>query len=91
MSTSKDELRAWFREAKALGATHMIVVCDTFSHEDYPVTVKPGENVREIAKHFDGVGMQRIMEVYAMHLDEDAQMNEGRAFHYEDATQDPAS
>jgi|ERR1039458_6306432 hypothetical protein len=38
--TTKEDLRRWFNEGVELKATHMIVVCDTFDHEDYPVYVK---------------------------------------------------
>ena len=40
MATTKEDLRQWYKEASRLKATHMIVVYDTFDHEDYPVYVK---------------------------------------------------
>lgn len=83
MAASKSDIRQWLHEAKTDGATHMLVVCDTFDHENYPVNVKAGEDVRERAKDFDGKNMQRVMEVYALHLDIEAQLSENRAFHYE--------
>lgn len=83
MSTSKWELGLWFDRGVAQGATHMIVVCDTFDHEDYPVYVMPGQNVRAEAAKYDGKNMQIIMEVYHLQLDRDTQMAEHRAFHYE--------
>ncbi len=61
----------------------MIVVCDTFDHEDYPVYVKPGEDVRKKYAEYDGPNMQRVMEVYALHLDLESQLNEHRAKHFE--------
>ncbi len=83
-ATSIDELSIWFDRAKnEPGCTHMIVVCDTFSYEDYPVIIKSHEDVRERAKEYDGVKMQRIMEVYSMALDKDEQMAEHRAFHWD--------
>jgi len=54
----------WFDRGVSQAATHLIVVCDTFSYEDYPVFVKPDEDVREISKKYDGVNMQRLMAVY---------------------------
>lgn len=83
MSTSRAELSAWFDRGLAEGATHMIVVCDTFDHEDYPVYVKATEDLREKTKEFDGVNMQRIMEVYSMGVDKETQLAEHRAFHRE--------
>ena len=80
--TSRAEIQAWFEEGKSKGATHMIVVCDTFDHEDYPVFVKPGEDVRERQKAYDGREMQRIMEVYKLGDDMAEQLNRGRCFNY---------
>jgi len=64
--TTVDDLREWFERGKKERATHMIVVCDTFDHEDYPVYVKKTEDVREVTKKYAlGENMQRIMEVYS--------------------------
>jgi hypothetical protein len=83
MTTTRAEIRRWFDNAKAAGATHMLVVCDTFDYDDYPVDVMPGECVRAVAAAHNGPNMTRLMEVYAMHLDRETQLAEGRAFHYE--------
>lgn len=82
MATSKEQIRAWLTEGKARGATHVIIVCDTFDHDDYPVYVSPSEDAREIALRYNGQNMQRLMEVYNLHGDLEAQMNEHRAFNY---------
>jgi hypothetical protein len=82
MATSKEDIRGWIERGKKEGATHMIVVCDTFDHSDYPVFVSLGENAREKAKANDGTNMQRVMEVYNLSMDIDAQMAEHRAFNY---------
>ena len=74
-------IAGWFDAAKAQGATHMIVVCDEFSWESYPVSVMPGEDVRELEGSYNGKSMQRVMEVYSMSVDKDLQMKEKRAFH----------
>jgi hypothetical protein len=77
--TTREDIRGWLREAQSVGATHMIVKWDDFDNEDYPVMVAVGENPREVAKkHSD-----RVMEVYAMHLDLEEQLAEHRAFHWE--------
>ena len=82
MAASKQDIRDWFQRGVGGGATHMIIVCDTFDQEDYPVYVKPGEDPHEQAKDYRGE-FSRVMEVYAMHLDMEAQLAEERAFHYE--------
>ena len=82
MATSMDDLKRWFKEGKQEGATHMIVVCDTFSYEDYPVYVGPDEDVRQRESGF-GTNMQKVMEVYDLRKDMEAQMKPGtRTFNY---------
>lgn len=62
--TTSAEIQGWFERGKREKATHMIVVCDTFDHDDYPVYVQRGEDVRERVAHY-GTNMQRVMEVYS--------------------------
>jgi hypothetical protein len=81
MATSKDEIRRWLIEARKQGATHVIVVCDTWDYEDYPVSVMPNEDVRQKFNEYSTMSMQRVMEVYALARDIDAQLQEHRAFH----------
>jgi hypothetical protein len=81
MSTTKADLKRWFREGADEGATHMLVITDTFDWSDYPVYVKPGEDAREIARKYDDVNMQRIMEVYDLRKSWVEQSKE-RVFNY---------
>ena len=60
----------------------MIVACDTFDWEDYPVYVTADQDVHVEAKKYDNVDMEKIMEVYKLSMDWDAQLNERRAFNY---------
>lgn len=85
MAATRQDINRWFEQGLNEGATHMIVVCDTFDYEDYPVYVSPGSNAREVAAQLGSQSMQQVMEVYAMHLDKAAQLMEFRAFHYDDA------
>ena len=73
MKTSVEDIRMWILEAKQDKATHLLIVCDTFSWEEYPVYVYPGENVIEkmseygyVAQSdsFEEKNMQKIMSVY---------------------------
>lgn len=86
MGTTREEIREWFEQGVKQGATHMIVACDTFDYEDYPVYVTPGQDPRAVADGYSGKNMQSVMEVYALHLDMETQLAERRAFHYESAT-----
>ncbi|MBI4450107.1 hypothetical protein HY634_03545 [Candidatus Uhrbacteria bacterium] len=81
MATTQEEIRGWLREGKDKGATHVIVACDEFDGEDYPVFVMPGEDVAQRAAALDGPNMQKVMEVYDLSLDLEMQLREERAYH----------
>ena len=83
MGTNAHEIRAWLTNAKRDGATHVVIVCDTFDHSNFPVPVMPSEKVRDVFEAHDNKDMNRVMEVYALHLDIEAQLSEHRAFHFE--------
>lgn len=79
--TTKLEIEAWFNEGVRQGATHMIVVCDTFDHEDYPIYTTGAKHTREQYAAHNGVNMQRVMEVYDLSAGKAAQLAEGWAMH----------
>ena len=83
MATSKEKIRRWFLEGKKKSATHMIVVCDTFDYEDFPVFVMPNENVRQKYEEYDKKDMQKVMEVYSLKESMEDQLREHRAFHFD--------
>jgi hypothetical protein len=94
MATSREDIERWLREGKRQNATHVIVVCDTFDWEDYPVFVLPGEDAKEKAAEYgknDESGlptlansnMQKVMEVYSLRIPLEPQLAERRSFHFE--------
>ena len=82
MGTTVTVLSDWFDEGVQKGATHMIIVCDTFEYENSRVYVHPGQDVRKIEKKQRETGMNKIMEVYNLAMDKQAQFKERRAFNY---------
>ncbi len=66
--TSRQEIKEWFDAANGVHSLYLIVVCDTFDWEDYPLGVfVPITSIEEFWKAFDehnGLNMQKIMEVY---------------------------
>jgi len=82
MATSRANIREWFERGIDEEATHMIVVCDTFDHEDYPVFVSAGQDARKVASGYNGENMQRVMEVYNLSMDMEEQLRERRANNY---------
>jgi hypothetical protein len=82
MSTTKEEIARWFDAGKRQKARWMVVACDTFDHTDYPIYVKPGEDVKVVVKEHDNESkMSRVMEVYSYELDRDVQLGEHLAWH----------
>jgi hypothetical protein len=59
--------------------SHMLVVCDTFDWDDYPVHVERTENIHEKIKEYS-INMQKIMEIYNYDLDLDTQLNKGKSW-----------
>lgn len=82
MATTKKIIREWLERGKEEGAIYVIIVCDTFDYEDYPVMVKPNEDVLEIAEEYDKKNMQKIMVVYTLKMDWEKQLNSKYVFNY---------
>lgn len=74
MAATKQEIREWFIKAKYAQATHMLVVCDTWKYEDYPVMVFPPLTVDDVYRLYDCVNMQKVMEVYFLDDDMEKQL-----------------
>lgn len=79
--TTQADIAGWFDEGKKHGHTHLLVVCDTFDHEDYPVYASSDAEALAQYAHYNGLNMQRVMEVYDLHKDKAAQLAEHRSMH----------
>lgn len=76
MGTSVQEIKRWFERGVEDNATHMIVVCDTFDWEDFPVYVSENEDFYSVYnKYTGGQNMARIMEVYDLHMNKEEQLD----------------
>jgi hypothetical protein len=80
MTTTKQEVSNWFERGVAEGATHMVVVCDTYDWEDYPVFVKSPEEAKR--QFEDRSNMRKGMEVYNLSAPKDEQLSERRCVRY---------
>lgn len=81
MAASKSDIREWFKQGVKDKATHMIIVCDSFDWDDYPVYIT---STAKVAKEYcDSMttnnNMQQVMEVYNLSMDMDSQLAEHRA------------
>lgn len=76
MTATYEDISGWFDRGVKQGATHMLVVCDTFDYDDYPVFAY---NEAEARQHARCPGeMQRVMEVYNLKLDKQTQLDSPR-------------
>lgn len=82
--TSIDDLRGWYNDGKKQKATHMIVVCDTFDYEDYPVYVLKGQDAKAAVAKCGSESMHTVMEVYSYNKTFQVQSRSGkRVFNYD--------
>jgi hypothetical protein len=81
MATTQTAIREWLEEAKKRKATHLLVVCDTFYWEDYPVFVLADESVAQKAEEHHLQNMEKVMECYDLSVDWESQLAEYRAWH----------
>jgi hypothetical protein len=74
-------LSEWFDQGVSKGMAYMIVVCDSFSYEDYPVFTCA--DVEEFGKAYKAStsNMQRVREVYDLNMDKNMQIWETQAMH----------
>lgn len=79
MATSREDIKRWFKDAKKNPAhTHLVIVCDSYDHDDYPVPCKSKAAAEAlIAKPGS---MQRVMEVYDLNMDMEQQLNQQRSW-----------
>lgn len=75
MAASRQGISGWFDDAMAAGAEYLIVVCDTYDHDDYPILA----TAKDFWERHDSHG--EVMEVYDLALDKTQQMAERRAHH----------
>jgi len=85
MAATKDDIRRWLQYGLELkpSPTHMIVVCDTFDWEDYPVYVCAHEDVRTKHEQYNHSNMTKVMEVYSYALSFEEQLKESRSFNFD--------
>lgn len=89
MATTQQTIRDWIDRpnyssyyAQFKDATHMLVVCDTFDWEDYPVFVMPDHDVKTEYNKYNGPNMQKVMEVYNLKMDIETQLNQHRVMNF---------
>lgn len=84
MTATRQDITGWLQKLYANDDyTHMIVACDTYDHDNFPVYVTKDEDVKEREKELRSHDMQMVDEVYSKNHTLEEQMAEHRAFHYD--------
>lgn len=71
--TTVNQIRDWLGQASR-EHTHMLVVCDTYDYDDYPVYT---DDVSGAIKKYKAASMQKIMEVYDLSMSHEEQLKPG--------------
>ena len=80
MGTTIETIRNWLTRAKP-NDRYLIVACDCFDYEDYPVFATEDEFAEKYARVNDRDNMQKVMEVYDLKANTETQLCEVRAHH----------
>lgn len=82
---TREDLEEFIELWEESGSRYMVIICDTFDYEDYPVFC----DAEECQEKIDNPGtMQRVMEVYDNQVDLDIQREEDRAWYPPEASDD---
>ena len=77
MAATRGDISRWFDDGAKTAARYMLILCDTYDHDDYPVFCTSEELAKDRMKNPGN--MQKVMECYDLTADKDAQMNQRRA------------
>jgi hypothetical protein len=84
VTATHQDISGWFDEGLDKGATHMIVMCDTYEYFNFPMYIMPGESPREkFEEYVKSMGSAYCAdECYSYSLSKEYQMRERRANHW---------
>lgn len=83
MAATRQDISRWFDEGVAKKATHMVVACDTYDWDDYPVYVHAGTDPKSVFNASNGQNMTKAMECYALWKLKAPQMQPHRTIDFE--------
>ena len=80
MATTKQDIVNWLERGKEEGARWVVIICDTYDYDDYPVYIRELDELRlRVGRAERGENMMRLMEVYDLEQDIEEQKSEHRA------------
>lgn len=78
--TTKQDIRNWFNLGSRAGASHLLIVLDEFSHEDFPVYAVDKDYLENLLEEFAKKDMYKVLEVYDLSLDREEQLASERCW-----------
>lgn len=81
MTTTHTDIARWY-EAAPKGTAFMLVICDTFDYDDFPVYCASAAECADKLKHYRSEGMFRVMECYDFAMDKTQQLAAHRAYNF---------
>ena len=63
MTATRQEVDQWIETARENGNTHIVVMCDTFDYDNYPIYVNSQEEADKAVKDKSGKNMQQLQEI----------------------------
>ena len=79
-NTSVEQIEDWFIGGQEVGAAYMVVACDRFDHEDYPIYASDVEEARKIVKEKVSEELSGVHEVYDLNADKTTQLASNHAW-----------
>ena len=80
MVTTTEIISDWFDRGVKKNYQYMVVMCDTFDWDDYPLYFN---SLEEVKNKYDNPGsMQKVMESYTLTNNKDAQLKKMRSHIY---------
>ena len=79
MATTKEDIAGWIKKGKDKGSKFLIIACDTFEYEDYPVFCKDADECKIKYAKCNGHNMQKVLEVYDLSKDTDLPLRHGKS------------
>lgn len=92
MTATRHDIEYWLEQGIEKGASHVVVVHDTYDHDNFPLYIMPGQNPRDvfhekyIKNNAPPSAAYAADECYDLTLPIDAQLREQRAHHWEPHT-----
>lgn len=80
MTTSVKTIRLWLERAKNNGSTFLIVACDMFEREDYPIYCSSKNEALLKITELRAEDLSGIHEVYDLNLDIEEQLSKKRVW-----------